>query len=406
MSGYKIKLPRRRFLQVGGLLTAGVAAYSYHRGIRFPTISLEPAGLSQTLVVGDANIQLDNLLAYADEEKVVSLRAFAPEPALIIKTTSDTELAFTVYNLATDAVLEFDDSQSIDEEIQGTMRRLVIKTKPGAAIKLRWRLPPLGSYTFAAIGDSGGDKELAWCLKRAHQLGARFLLHLGDFNYQQGDYENAISQFNNAPLPCYVSIGNHDFHDSGLVHEQFLTRIGPLNQQFSIGDTRFVNFDTAASFLPYSGGLRGELFSAMLADKTPYADTVAFSHRPLHDPQQDGDHDIGNTGERDWIIGMLKQTNIKSLLSGHIHIFNRSEVQGIDNIIVGQGLGHQDLIVQGDHSKMAIGQVDELGKVSYEFAPLAMPMELHCHPRTENVKMTLRNGPQADLIKRVDSACG
>lgn len=263
----------------------------------------------------------------------------------------------------------------------------------------------MGTYQFAAIGDTGGGQELAWCINRAKQLGARFLLHLGDFNYQAGDYDSAISLLNNAPLPCFVSVGNHDFHDNGLIYPQFLQEIGPLNHQFSIGKTRFINLDTAANTLPFSAGHRGRLLQTAVDEKNLFNDTVAFTHRPLHDPIDDGTDSVGSKGERDWLVTKLKEANISTLLSGHLHVFDRRMALGIDNIIVGQGLGHQDLITNSDHSRIAIGQVSEDGAVSYQFPNLAMPMGMHCHPRTERVKKELRGGPHADLIREVDNAC-
>ena len=301
---------------------------------------------------------------------------------------------------------------TIQEEINSINRRVAISGLDSQTINLKWRLPKLSEYTFAAIGDTGGDKELAWCINRAHKLGARFFLHLGDFNYQAGDYDNAVELFNNAPLPCYITIGNHDFKESGLIYQQFLKEIGPLNNAFSIGKTRFINLDTAANFLPFSGGQRGELINQLIDDQTDYNDNVVFSHRPVHDPQplelrqQHGDHDIGSEGETDWLIESLKKINATTLLAGHIHIFDRSTYRGIDNIIVGQGMGHQDLLVNNnDISKMALGRVNQDGRVNYEFPSLKMPMELHCHPRLQVVKDSLTKLPHADTIKKIDTAC-
>ena len=270
---------------------------------------------------------------------------------------------------------------------------------------LRWQLPKLATYSFAAIGDTGGDQELAWCIQRAHQLGARFMLHLGDFNYQAGDYQRSIDLFDQAPLPIYVSIGNHDFHDSGLLHSEFRRNIGPLNHAFAIGKTRFANLDTAASMLPYGAGHRGALLESLRNTRLGFTDTVAFTHRPLVDPSDDSTHDIGSVGERDWLIESLKQAGASTLLSGHIHIYNRVSYDGIENFIVGQGLGHQDLIVNRDYSKILIGEVDTDGRVSYHPEPLAMPMNLHCHPRSDVVKQSLVAAEHYPAIEAIQRAC-
>lgn len=397
---------RRKFLLSTSLASLGLAGYSYHRGVRFPNLSWEPPAPSPEFTFTGANAVGQNLIQTNTKN---TLRAFAPEPKLKLIANDATQLTMTVHNIANDAeLLPQNRPHSVSEQVSGITRTLTLTLKRGDDIELQWKLPKASQYKFASIGDTGGNQELGWCLQRANDLGAKFLLHLGDFNYQKGDYQSAIDHFNNSPIPVYVSIGNHDFHEKGLLHHRFTKEIGPLNHSFSIGRTRFANIDTAASTLPYSAGYRGKLLNALAQHNEHFTDTVAFTHRPLYDPvaaNQDNPHDIGSDGERDWLIGALKRANTHTLLSGHIHIYDRSEFNGIDNIIVGQGLGHQDLIVNNDHSKMAIGQVDADGKVSYSMAPLAMPMALHCHPRTDVVKQSLREMPHWSDIQAIDEGC-
>lgn len=294
----------------------------------------------------------------------------------------------------------------VSESIHGISRVLEVSITSTSALVLEWRIPTQSRYRFASIGDSGGQEELAWCITRAKQLGADFLLHLGDINYAPGDYDSAIKLFNEAALPCYVSIGNHDFHQDGGIYGQFLRDIGPLNNQFSIGKVRFANIDTAANILPYSAGLRGKLFDQMIAETDKFSHTVAFTHRPLFDPAAEGDHDIGSIGERNWLIDSYKKSGIRTVLCGHIHIYHRGEFAGLDNIIVGQGLGHQDLIVaDNNYSKMMLAEVTDNEFVEYDIAPLAMPMRIHCHPRTDVVKDSLRDTHRSELVEEIDAAC-
>ena len=409
---------RRKFLSksaaFGALslgLGAGLGIYSYQRSLRLPPLHWDPRQPSTTFLVADLGQAFGSDLIQTSNKQTMHdacFRAFAPEPSLSLESVESRALHIRVNNIVTDAELQIDTERKtiITEEVNGTQRDILIELNANQKVVLNWKLAKQQSYRFASIGDSGGDKELAWCLERAHALGARFLLHLGDFNYQKGDYQRAIEQFNNSPLPVYVTIGNHDFHDNGAIYGQFLREIGPLNNSFSIGKTRYANIDTAANFLPYAGGHRGNLFEQMRL-QTEFIETVAFTHRPLHDPAPEaGDaHDIGSNGERDWLINALKQVDAPTLLSGHIHIFDRTEFDGIDNIIAGQGLGHQDLIVGHDYSKMVIGEVDSDGKVTYSTANLAMPMELHCHPRIDPVKKSLMDGPRKNLIKQIEKAC-
>jgi len=399
-------LTRRNFLIAGGTASVAAAIYASRRGLRFPKLDFEPAAMQAD--VEHNNIQVSGHQIIRTKRTLsnhLSFRAVAPEPTILLSAKEASSIVINVGNIAQDAVLH-NANANIIEQRNGINRKLKIDMQRGQSIELSWKLDNLKEYSFASIGDTGGNHELAWCIQRAHDLGARFLLHLGDFNYQQGDYQRSINLFDQAPLPCYVSIGNHDFHDNGLIYQQFLNEIGPFNNTFAIGKTRYANIDTAASFLPYSSGKRGQLFKEMGDDSTNYTHTVAFTHKPLHDPAGDSDHDIGSIGERDWLIGALKSVNTSSLLSGHIHIYNRQTFKGIDNIIVGQGLGHQDILTNNDISKMAIGQVDRDGSVTYKFANLAMPMEMHCHPRSNVVKESLiESGLNIDLINSINAAC-
>jgi len=401
---------RRKVLIGAGLTTLGVGGYVYDRGLRLPTLHLDPLALKNTFSLEDGSQLIGKEVIRTPNkdrnlnELSACFRAFAPQPSLTFLPNHLGSVSISVDNISPEAQLQTNTPSQVSEEASKARRRLLIEAKTNQAIELSWKLPDFGDYTFATIGDTGGDKELDWCIQRAADLGAKFLLHLGDFNYQDGDYDRSIKAFNNSPIPIYVTIGNHDFHDDGAIYPQFLREIGPLNNTFSIGQTRFANIDTAANVFPYGAGQRGAMFERMMNDPN-YTDTVCFTHCPLHDPDPNSDHDMGSTGERDWLINALKKVGAKPLLSGHIHIYHRSDFDGIDNIIVGQGLGHQDLLINDDASKIVLGHVDQNGAVKYTAEPLAMPLEAHCHPRIDPVKESLRGGEHNELIKMLDKVC-
>ena len=421
MNKHKNLISRRVAIKLVAASVGITALYSYFRGVRFPTLSWEPAVTPNAFVIESTNINVENLINtplmknVANNHYNARFRAFAPEPAIKLVATRKQQLKLIINNIAGDANLNIKHGRqsSVKENISGINRYLDISLQPNEELHIKWLLPNLSNYSFAAIGDTGGAKELDWCIQRANALNARFLLHLGDFNYQKSDYESSIKLFNQSPIPCYVTIGNHDFKDSGLVYQPFLNEIGPLNNSFSIGQTRFANIDTAASFFPYSGGQRGRLIEELINSDQTYSDTVVFTHRPLHDPRPkeelgpNGAHDIGNNGERDWLYESFKKCNVNTILCGHIHIFDHSKYKEIDNIIAGQGLGHQDLLVNKDVSKMVVGQVSQNGKVHYEFAPLAMPLGSHCHPHVREVKDSI-TAPyhHVEILTKIDELCG
>ena len=400
---------RRHFLKLLSVTGFATATYSYFRGVRIPPLIWEPNSLPTRFSIDKAAFHTSGVIqtkAQVIRAADISFRAFTPEPTIEVRTIDHSALRISVNNIAQDAVLILNQEgeDSVSESIDGITRTIDISTIASKPIILHWQLVNLKEYRFAAIGDTGGDQELDWCIRRANALGARFLLHLGDINYLANDYPSAIKLFNNAPIPCYVSIGNHDFHDSGPQYKYFTDDIGPLNQQFILGKTRFVNFDTASNTLPYSAGNRGQLFEELITDQNQI-NTIAFTHRPLFDPRESESHDMGSAGERDWLINNLRRANVTTLLSGHIHIFARDTIKGIDNIIVGQGLSHQDLLTNSNFSKMAIGNVGESGDVRFEFLPLSMPMEMHCHPRTDEVKQSITDPAHTATLTKIEAAC-
>lgn len=407
-----MKHKRRNFLIAGLAGGAGLLGYSAHRGVRIPPMIWEPNTHPNSMQMGDVFIGFDGLIQtrtpVIDTANALHLRAYTLEPSLSLGSLEqDQRLIVSVNNIHPNAYLVNTNKSSsqIRENISGITRIVEITLTRGSQLNLQWQLPQAEQgYTFAAIGDTGGQQELDWCIQRAHQLGASFLLHLGDFYYAPGDYDRAIQMFNNAPLPCFVSIGNHDFHDGQTIYQQFLDDVGPFNSHFEYGNVRFINIDTASNILPYASGPRGTMLKS-LAQQPAAVSNIAFTHRPLFDPIENSSHDIGSNGERDWLIKQIKACGVNTLLSGHIHIYARDTIQNIDNIIVGQGLGHQDLITNADYSKIALAQVSSDGQVNFEFPTLAMPWEVHCHPRTDVVKESIKDLPHYGRVKQLESAC-
>lgn len=318
-------------------------------------------------------------------ELPLKLRAIAPEPTIELTGKLQGKLAINIGNISPSAILEAhgDTNISVNESIDGISRHLEMDLKPGQSIKLSWKLAEQEGSKFAVIGDSGAGKELQWVLQRAAALGAQFLLHLGDFNYVEGEYDRAIELFNNAPFPCYVSIGNHDYNDSGLIYQQFINEIGPMNHSFSIAGTRFANIDSAADFFPASSGQRGALFDDLLADDRQFADQVFFTHRPFYDVREGEDHVIGGIGEIDWLKDKIRESGCDTLLTGHVHRSAETDLQGLRQWTIGEGLGYEDILAQTQVAQLLLGTVERGRKVSYQWAPIDMPWSAHLSPTHE-----------------------
>ena len=265
---HSVNTGRRRL--IGAVVAgAGIASVAYitHRGIRFPRLTLSPPEPLTSFDTPLARVDIEGAIFVNNSEanavdtaeltnggpagSAIAMRAIQPEPIIRVLAEAG-ELNFAISNIATSAMLDISSTSQADisESADGLNRLVSIKLTKSDSIDLVWRFDDQRKVNFAVIGDSGGGDELPWCLSKAAELGAEFLLHLGDFNYSRGEYDSAVSAFSGATIPSYITIGNHDFNDAGLVYEQFLAQIGPFNSHFELAGTQFLNIDTSVDFFP------------------------------------------------------------------------------------------------------------------------------------------------------------
>ncbi len=363
---------RRKLIITGSLAALGL--YSYNRGLRYPRLSFEPLAHATSLTDSIGDVTLVDAIQI--EQDALCFRAIAPEPKISLYANKG-KFAFYVNNISEDAVLDIQDKGicDLEEEVRGIDRHITIETANSQTINIGWKLPTKEQTKSAVIGDTGGNSELDWCLTRAKSLGAQFLLHLGDFNYGLDDYENAISKFHTAPLPCYISIGNHDFHDSGLIYQQFLRQLGPMNNAFTLNGVRFVNLDTAADFFPAGSGNRGALLNTLA--QSPTERQIFFTHRPFRDPRPGQDHTIGGVNEIPWLVNAISHAGGGHLLAGHVHHSTELDFSGLRQYTVGEGLGHEDIVLQRQVARILVGTIEPGRPVNFEWASLNMPWSLH-----------------------------
>jgi len=366
----------RRRLLLSGALISTLGIYSHQRGLRYPRLSFEHRARAPGLSSTELELDLKDCIAINSS----TLRAIAPEPCIFIKRLEH-KTSITVLNIASNAVLELvgRTSVDIDEEVDGTARTIHIRGADQGA-RLKWSLPVSDGFEFAVMGDTGGGSELAWTLKRAHELGAQFLLHLGDFNYSEGEYDMAIEQFNAAKLPCYVTIGNHDFNTDGLIYDKFISQIGPMNHAFELAGTRFINVDTAVDFWPAGSGNRGAFFTSLLKEEPFNGEQIIFTHRPLKDPKPHDDHEIHGLGEVDWLVKQSHKLGVSTFLNGHVHHSAELDYEGLRQITTGEGLGHENLVLQKPVAKILMASVEPYRKLAHRWVDLEMPWSEHQNP--------------------------
>jgi len=350
----------RRRLLISGALISTLGIYSHQRGLRYPPLSFERRVRERAPILSSDQLELDLQDGIAIDSQTI--RAIAPEPSIFIKRL-DGSTSVTILNVASNSVLKIDGklSAEIDEEVYGTARTVHIKAANQGAT-LKWSLPVADGFEFAVM------------------VGAQFLLHLGDFNYSEGEYDMAIEKFNTAKLPCYVTIGNHDFHNNGLIYDKFISQIGPMNHAFELAGIRFINVDTAVDFWPANSGYRGALF-ASLANAEPFdGEQIIFTHRPLKDPTLDDDHEIHGIGEVDWLVRQSHKLGIGTVLTGHVHHSAELDYEGLRQITVGEGLGYENLVSQKPVAKIMMVSVEPHKKLVYKWVDLSMPWSEHQNP--------------------------
>jgi len=382
-------MKRRHFLIAGGLISIG--SYVNHRALRYPRLSFEPKPLSSRHQSEASLLDLRDLIALKHSEiSPIQLRAIAPEPALTVHPNRNDGRSLTIRlsNIAAKAVLRVsgESKPNVHESVEGIHRTVEINNLGTKSIDLSWALAGQ-EIKFAGIGDSGGGIELDWCLQRAAALNADFILHLGDLNYGTGEYDRAIEQFNLSAIPVYVTIGNHDFNDSGLIYQQFLNQIGPQNHSFVVVGTRFVNVDTAVNLFPAYSGNRGRLIRELKASSKQFDDTVVFTHKPFVDSREGYTHDISGVGEKTWLRQSMQDIGARDLLCGHVHHSSERDYEGIRQWTAGEGLGHEDLVHQKLVSKILIGNTALGQAVEFQWQDLEMPWEMHqSHTHEEKLK--------------------
>ena len=374
---------------IGYLALTGASVYAgagAMRGLRIPPI-LDPRAAPRTAHHSDSNFSASAEGAFFQQVDgdALTWRAFEPEPILKIKGTFHLRLD----NIHPGATLEVSGPGRVSGERIENLRRTVTGDTGANTLTLRWHFPQQTTYRFSVIGDTGGGRELAWTLERSQQLGMHFMLLLGDIYYQSGDYQRAVTALNHSPLPVYATIGNHDLRNGPdwFLADQFIAHIGPTNSTFKLGGIQFVNLDTAADTIPWSGGGRGRLLRALpaLADNPGIRDYVVFTHRPITDPRavtdRPNDHSIENFGEDGWLYRQLVSRGVRSILNGHIHKTIEFEDRQLRTYIAGEGLAHLDLVGGKQVARILVGEVAAGELVAYHWEPMNMPFEFHCSQR-------------------------
>ncbi len=405
---------KKVFSLVAILIVLGtvLALYGQHRVVRYPSITVDPAPRPTGLVLA-SGLEIEARGGYLKVSMGTRFRAYQPDMHLRIHGAEPVERhIIQVENIHPDANFSWteDSLATVLEKKHGLLREVeLIGLRAGEVLKLSWTFPEKPAYRFVAIGDTGGDEELSWGLIRASDLGADFVLHMGDSYYEEAEVAGVGMRLNQSNIPVYTANGNHDFlGPGGSAIEQFLNNVGPLNARFSLLGTCFINLDTGSFMYPPHKGARAALLAAEVVNQqrapARCTNTIVFTHKPvLQDFEaefQQRKHSLyGYDAQR--IINRLQQLNKLTLLAGHIHNDFSFEQDGFKTYVTGSGLAHKDILRGGHYARVLVGDVRADKPVKLEWALNAMPMEYHCSKKIYKAFKQI----ESPLAKVLNDAC-
>ncbi|HUT52862.1 MAG TPA: metallophosphoesterase family protein [bacterium] len=207
----------------------------------------------------------------------------------------------------------------------------------------------LASFSFGVLSDTqkGHDAHAA-LIERMRGQPIRFLLHAGDL-IQRSVSEDWLDFFSiEAPLlknvPIFPAPGNHDapgFDDSFARYfpadslDQAPPEVRGHAYSFDYGPCHFISLNVN---LPLSPGYPE--YDWLVADLAAAGQdpgrkfTVVFLHYP---PVTGFPHVYSHDG--DYLVPVFAQNGVDAVFSGHIHVYERSDVNGIVYITCGSGGG-------------------------------------------------------------------
>ncbi len=161
-----------------------------------------------------------------------------------------------------------------------------------------------------------------------------FILHLGDITASGSP--DSLQKFHNitrsSPIPVFSTPGNHDIKiaNSTSMYENYF---GHSEYFFEYKGYVFISVNSSSGF--YSESSFSYLSEVLL--QFPDKPKVIFTHIPIFDPREGKDHALLNTSQVTRVLHLLNNSNVKAVISGHIHYYNHTILNGIHFITSGGG---------------------------------------------------------------------
>lgn len=274
------------------------------------------------------------------------VRSYSPEITLTVEQQeANSPIVIQVENIPTklvDAMVINDENKEemliTTEIISPTELKLQLVGGTGPqTIKIFWRGELLSEpLTFAVLGDSQGNNDvLAHIVESINDSPAAFVVHLGDMvpSGQEREYQDFLATMEQLEIPYFTVPGNHDVRNEGL--ERYQQYLAPAYHSFLLKDHKFIFLDT--SLLGMDTAQQEWLGSQLNTDKN----SLLFLHVPVLDPREKG-HAFLDQVEAQSVMQLLEETPspVRSVFSGHIHMFHHEKSNAIDFITSGGGGAH------------------------------------------------------------------
>ena len=284
------------------------------------------------------------LVQHVGPDRLVVLRAWAPTPTMRVGPGDSGPLTLRVENLP--ARVRLDASGPVEEERAGPTRTL--RFAPRETRRLGFTAPDR-EVTFAVLGDTGDNVTFAEALRLAALKGADFLLHAGDLIYEDWQIPNIEKILATAPLPVFMSRGNHDYRNDGRI--AVMRRLAPPYYTFRMGSATFVVLDNGGDYLPtfwrrstqyrwWTEALgeprTGPLFVTM--HKPPFDRRTGPKRAPMLDrafAQQ--------------LMSDFVRAGVDAVFTGHVHESHLWAQDGVPYVVSGEGMSPNGF----DQSRMA-----------------------------------------------------
>lgn len=209
--------------------------------------------------------------------------------------------------------------------------------------------PGDGPIEFLVMGDNRTDAAAHQAVIRAMlEHPGDFVLNTGDMVADGSDERDWIDMFDvQEPLlrntPMFPALGNHELYAEGRGLQSFLeyTRVPrELGGQetyygFTYGPVRFFVLDSNEGWARDSTQWRWleEQLEAAEADGAIDHVMVAMHHGPYSSGRHGGHRGMGDAGLAD----LLRAHGVSLVLSGHDHLYERGDVDGLKYIVTGGG---------------------------------------------------------------------